>query len=76
MRPVYGPINSDRLPSYHRLDLRAERTVSPTFSYYVEMINAYNRKNVSGYTYSTDYSSRKPQTQLPMMLSVGIKAGF
>ena len=76
VRPVYGPINSDRLPSYHRLDLRAERTVSPTFSYYVEMINAYNRKNVSGYTYSTDYSSRKPQTQLPMMLSVGIKAGF
>lgn len=76
VRPVYGEINSERLPSYHRLDLRAERTVSENLSFYGEMINAYNRKNVSGYTYTADYSSRKAQTQLPMMLSIGVKAGF
>ncbi|MEY4563690.1 MAG: hypothetical protein RLZZ618_2967 [Pseudomonadota bacterium] len=76
VRPRYGEINSDRLPSYHRLDLRAERVVSPTLSYYGEVINAYNRTNVSGYTYAVDYNSRKAQTQLPMLLSVGVRAGF
>lgn len=76
VKPLYGPLNSERLPSYHRLDLRAERTVSPTLKYHVEVINAYGRKNVSGYSYAVDYSSRKPVTQMPMMLSFGVEVGF
>lgn len=76
IRPLYGEINSERLPGYHRLDLRADRIFSPNFKGYAELINAYNRKNVSGYNYSADYSSRKPVTQLPLLVSFGIEMGF
>ncbi len=75
-KPIYGEINSERLPDYHRLDLRAERIVSPRLRYYGEIINAYARQNVSGYSYSADYASRKSETQLPLMVSFGVVVGF
>lgn len=76
VRPIYGSINSERLPAYHRLDLRADAQVTPRFSYYLELINAYNRKNVAGYSYSADYRSRKPIEQLSLLPSFGIKYTF
>jgi hypothetical protein len=76
VRPVYGELNSDRLPAYHRLDLRADWKLSPRYSFYGEVINAYARKNLSGYSYSADYSTRKPVTQLPWLLSFGVLVKF
>jgi hypothetical protein len=76
VRPVYGSINSQRVPAYHRLDLRADAQVTPRFSYYIELINAYNRKNVSGYSYSADYKTREPIEQLSILPSFGIKYTF
>lgn len=76
VRPVYGSINSQRVPAYHRLDLRADAQVTPRFSYYIELINAYNRKNVSGYSYSADYTTRDPIEQLSILPSFGIKYTF
>lgn len=73
LRPVYGVLNSERLPPYHRLDLRADRRFSERLTGYAELINAYNRRNVSGYIYNADYSSRKPETQLPLLISVGVQ---
>jgi TonB dependent receptor len=73
LRPVFGAINSERLPHYHRLDLRADRRFSERLSAYLEVINAYNRRNVSGYVYNADYSSRKAQTQLPLLPSLGVQ---
>lgn len=71
--PVYGPINSQRLGPYHRLDLRVDRQFSERFSGYLELINAYARKNPSGFSYSADYSERKPVYQLPALLSFGVQ---
>lgn len=76
IRPVYGEPNGDRVPAYHRLDLRADRKLSPRYSFYGELINAYARKNLSGYSYNADYSERKPVTQLPLLVSFGVLIKF
>jgi hypothetical protein len=76
VRPLYGRINSERLPAYHRLDLRADRIFSPTLSAYFEVINAYGRKNVYGYEYDASYTQRETLEQLPLLLSFGVKAKF
>ena len=75
-RPVYGELNGERLSPYHRLDLRADWKLSERFSFVGELINAYNRKNLSGYSYSADYSERKPVTQLPLLVSFGVLIKF
>jgi hypothetical protein len=74
--PVYGAVNSERLPAYHRLDLRADWALSPRWRFYGEVINAYARKNVSGYSYSADYSTKKDVTQLPWLVSFGVLCKF
>ncbi|MBI5013906.1 MAG: TonB-dependent receptor [Deltaproteobacteria bacterium] len=79
IRPRYGDLNSERLPAYHRLDLRADRTWAFDawkLGLYVELLNAYNRKNVLGYRYNADYTDRDPVYQLPLIPSVGVQAEF
>ena len=76
VRPVFGPVNSQRVPAYHRLDLRADARFSPRLTAYVELINAYARKNVSGYSYSADYRTREEIQQLPLFPSFGVKYQF
>ncbi len=75
-RPAYGGLNSERLPAYHRLDLRADWKLSPRYSFYGELINAYARKNLSGYSYNVDYTQRQEVTQLPLLVSFGVLVKF
>lgn len=55
LEPVYGTLNSERLSPYHRLDLRMEYA-RPTgygmWSVFVDILNAYNARNVSGYRFA------------------------
>lgn len=77
--PVYGELNSDRLPAYHKLDLRLDRDFTYNtwkLNTYLELINAYNQKNLAGYSYNNDYSEREPVYQLPRLISFGIQADF
>ncbi len=77
--PLYGPLGSERLPDYHRLDLRISAEVwsgLQKVEVFAEVINAYNQKNVSGYDYNDDYSSREPVEQLPILPSIGVRAEF
>ncbi|MFM2406432.1 MAG: hypothetical protein RL223_4312 [Pseudomonadota bacterium] len=76
IRPVYGALNADRLPSYHRLDLRLEGRLRPDLSLYAELINAYGRRNVAGWVYSADYGRRTAQTQMGRIPSAGLKLDF
>ena len=49
---VYGARNTDRLTPYHRLDLRATRTVvlgATRLSLFVDLFNVYNRRNARAY---------------------------
>jgi len=77
--PIYGALNSERLPAYHRLDLRISREVWSGLrktELYVELINAYNHNNVSDYDYNADYTSRTPVTELPLMPAFGFQMEF
>ena len=77
--PIYAETNSDRLPAYHRLDLR----VSKIFQFsgwklgvFLELLNTYNRKNLLDYNYSDDYKTRNDLNQLPILPYFGITAEF
>ncbi len=75
-RPLYGAVNAQRLPAYHRLDLRVDAQFTPRFSGYLELINAYARKNVSGYSYNATFTTREEVLQLPLLPSFGLKYSF
>ena len=78
-RPIYAAVGSQRLPDYHRLDLRFTRVFTyPTYilSAYVDLVNCYGRKNISGYDYDPAYTSKTPISQLPFFPSFGVKAEF
>ena len=79
VRPLYAAIGSERLPDYHRLDIRVDRNFKMDgwkMGMFFELINAYDQKNLSGYLYNADYTSRKPVYQMKLMPSFGIKAEF
>jgi hypothetical protein len=49
--PVFGPRNSERLPTYHRLDLRVSRRWqfrASRLTAFVDVQNVYNRRNAAG----------------------------
>jgi outer membrane receptor for ferrienterochelin and colicin len=77
--PNPGEVNSRRLPAYHRLDLRADRHVvynTWKLNAYLEVINAYNHKNVAGFDYSADYSEYTRTYQLPLVPFIGVEMEF
>ncbi len=56
---ISGNANSDRLPDFHQLDLRVDKTwVLDTWkiSTYLSLINSYNRGNAEAVNYNYDYS--------------------
>jgi outer membrane receptor protein involved in Fe transport len=77
--PISGALNSVRKPAYHRLDLSVSRTSSHDtwqLRWYLEILNVYNSKNVIGYDYSTDYSTRKEIKQIPFLPYLGVEVRF
>lgn len=79
--PVYGSTNSERLPAYHRLDLRVDFDwIYNTWKLqtYFEIINVYNNCNVAGYDYDTNYdpNTKEEFCQLPFLPSFGVQAAF
>ena len=52
LAPVLGPFNAERLPVYHRLDLRASREwrkKKGVLGFFIEIQNVYDRKNAAGF---------------------------
>lgn len=55
--PVLGPLDGERLPDYHRLDLRLSRRWrlrSGELTFYVDVQNLYDRANVAGLDVEVD----------------------
>lgn len=55
--PVLGPLNGDRLPTYHRLDLRVSRSwqwQDTALELFLDVQNAYDRQNVGGFEFDID----------------------
>jgi hypothetical protein len=55
LEPIYGTLNSEQYPDYHRLDFRAEYTRPRKWGYwkfYVDVLNVYDQQNVTRYEYA------------------------
>lgn len=90
--PVYGKTNSERLPAYHRLDIRIERVKNHSwgsFTFFTDLLNAYGKENIDGYEYAPNgknlvtppsgYASNIPVTKtagLGFFPSIGVKVTF
>lgn len=77
--PTYAGINSGTLPVYHKLDLRIDRYMVMDhwkMNAYFELNNVYQRKNIAGYTYSADYTSREPVYTFELPISFGVQGEF
>lgn len=63
LRPLRGPLMSQRLPSYGRIDARLMRFVrlsGAVLVTFVEVINLSDRRNVAALTYDATYSRSSP----------------
>ena len=62
--PLYGAIDSQRLPLYERLDFSVSKSYSVakkvSMILFLGVNNVLDRKNVFAYAYSSDYSQRRP----------------
>ncbi len=77
----FGPTLGSRLPAYHRLDLRASRSI-PTkhgvLKVFIDVFNAYDQGNPIAYDYTTSVSGgvltvrKNPRKMLPILPSAGI----
>jgi carboxypeptidase family protein/TonB-dependent receptor-like protein len=81
IEPLGGPLNGERFPASHRLDLdvsREFRVGSGTVAPYLSVVNAYNAKNIFiyRYDYSTDEPTRKAYSQFPIVPSLGVRVAF
>ncbi|MEO7033466.1 MAG: TonB-dependent receptor [Polyangiaceae bacterium] len=74
---VQGPLDSERLPAFHQLDVRVDKRfvfASWTLGVYLDLINAYNRKNPDFLQSNYDFSHSQPQSaSLPIIPSLGVR---
>lgn len=74
-----GAENSERLPLFHQLDMRIDRTwtfSSWKFGMYLDVTNVYNHQAAEGVQYSYDLSQRQYFRGLPLLPSLGLRAEF
>lgn len=70
-------LNSERMPAYHRLDLRADRRFffnRVNGVVYLDIQNLYNRENIYTYTYTQDpaYPNKlRPSSQVSFLPNIG-----
>ena len=77
--PIYGPSNSLRLPVFHQLDVRLDRTW--TFDgwildAYLDVLNTYNHRSIEGEVYSYDFAQHAYFEGLPVIPTLGVKGSF
>ena len=76
---VFGPFGSARLPAFHQLDLRVDKSwIYDTWilNLYMDIQNVYNRANTEAIRYNFNFTETQPQQGLPVFPALGIKATF
>lgn len=77
--PLNGTYNSARLPDFHQLDVRIDKDFNFRrwkLSVYLDLLNAYNRKNPESKIYNFDYTEQTFLYSLPILPNLGLKAQF
>jgi TonB family protein len=75
-QPVFGPVNSIRLPSFFQGDLRVAKRLRidrGTLEIYLDIQNVSNRANAEEFAYSADYRTRYEITGLPILPVLGAR---
>ncbi len=85
---AFGPLNAERLPAYHRLDVRATRAFRlrhGSLEVFADLFNVYDRRNRASYHYSARYLGGSEVTtvrtnggeeMLPFLPMVGLRYRF
>jgi TonB family protein len=74
-----GDLYSSRLPAFHQLDVRVDKTwtfSSWKLTSYLDLQNAYNRSNPEGVSYNYNYTKPKYAAGLPIIPSLGLRGEF
>ena len=74
-----GAASSERLPLYHQLDLRLEKSFvydEWILNVYVDLMNVYNQRNYEYYMYDYRYRRIIPLEGLPFLPSFGVMGKF
>lgn len=79
--PIDGPVNSERLPAFQRLDASLSYYLpygnGDAATFYFAVSNVLNRANVLDYDYALDYSARTPRrTNYQRFIYFGVTATF
>jgi TonB family protein len=77
--PIAGEYNSERVPTFHQLDLRVDKKFTwkrASFTTYVDVQNVYNRQNAEFVNYAYDYSAYANIPSLPIIPSLGMRLEF
>jgi TonB family protein len=75
--PIPAPVYSSRLPLFHQLDIRIDKSWiydAWRLSAYFSLYNAYNHGSVEGIVYNYNYTEQKTQTGIPILPIIGLKA--
>jgi TonB family protein len=74
-----GPLLSARMPPFHQLDLRVDKTwkfQSWKLTSYLDVQNVYNRANPEAVGYNYNFTKTRNQSGLPIIPSLGIRGEF
>lgn len=78
--PAQGyPPFGERLPLFHQLDIRLDRTwqfATHKIDAYLDLQNAYNSPNADGVSYNYNYTRRSYASSLPILPSIGARVDF
>lgn len=77
--PITGEVRSERLPLFHQLDLRIEKTwlfELWKFSLYLDIQNLYNASNREATLYDYRYKESGPLPGIPILPTLGVKGSF
>lgn len=77
--PSFGAPYSGRLPSFHQLDLRVDKTVA--FNHwrlvaYADIQNVYNATSAEGVVYSYDYKKKTYLSGIPILPLIGLRGEY
>ncbi len=74
-----APVASERLPFFHQLDIRVDKSwqfAKWKLSGYLDVQNAYNQQNAEAILYNFNFTRRQFITGLPLLPSVGLRGEF
>ena len=77
--PIYGAINSGRVPPFSQLDVRIDKVWTFdawTLDLYLDVLNSYNHRSIEATVYSYDFRQSDYFRGLPVIPTLGLKGSF